>query len=266
MATTVPFSLTGASATGADLMRRIQAFDPAEAARRATDAAVATLFEQFGDDFRRLRGEQVGAGRLNTGFAALDEADLTRMFADRIGNVIAQNALAASRLDLENIGNLGSLFGQQLNFLTANRELDIARENARRQERAANRSSWLSTLGALGGAAILAFSDERLKTRIETVGRALDEIRQLRGVEWDWNEEGRQKTGRAGRERGVLAQDVERVRPDLVYETPDGTKMVNYGTRDTGLVGTLVEATKEIDRRIAAIEAELSRFKQRRAA
>lgn len=264
-------ALPGTSGIGSPVLRgellsRIRGFDPFAAAQRANEATLAGFFEQFGEEFRNLRGSQVGSGRLMTGFGAADEERLTRDFMDRAGRALAANSLLAAQLDLTNIGNLGSMYGQELNRETAALELQIARENARRQERAANRSSWLSTLGALGGAAILAFSDERLKTRIETVGRALDEIKQLRGVEWDWNEEGRQKTGRAGRERGVLAQDVERVRPDLVYEAPDGTKMVNYGTRDTGLVGTLVEATKEIDRRIAAIEAELSRSKQRRAA
>lgn len=236
-----------------ELLGQIRGYDPYAAAQRATNATVGSLFEQYGNDFRDLRGSQVGTGRLNTGFGGADEDRMTRMFADRVGNVVAQNSLQAAGLDLQNIGNLGTMYGQQLMNDTAQRELQIAQQNARRQERA----SWASTLGSVGGmigSALILASDERLKESIEKVGGALAEVKKMKGVEWDWNEQGQAKTGRSGRERGVLAQDVEAVRPDLVHEMDDGTKAVNY----TGVVGTVLEATKELDDRLGRIEAALN--------
>ncbi|MFZ2196860.1 MAG: tail fiber domain-containing protein [Thermodesulfovibrionales bacterium] len=63
------------------------------------------------------------------------------------------------------------------------------------------------------------FSDERLKTDIRR-----HEYEVLPGVpfaSWRW------KAG--GHGYGVIAQDLQKVRPDLVVEGPDGFLMVNYG-------------------------------------
>lgn len=143
-----------ASRTGDELLGRIRGFDPYAAMQRATDAAVGSLFEQYGEQFRDLRGGQVGTGRLNTGFGGMDEARLTNLFADRVGNVVAQNALQAAGLDLTNIGNLGSMYGQQLDLATSERELEIAREIALRQERMNRRRGIGSVFGSLLGAGI----------------------------------------------------------------------------------------------------------------
>jgi hypothetical protein len=50
---------------------------------------------------------------------------------------------------------------------------------------------------------------------------------------------------------GVIAQDVEKVLPELVSERDDiGTKSVNYN----GLVGVLIEAVKELSARVSELE------------
>ncbi len=57
---------------------------------------------------------------------------------------------------------------------------------------------------------------------------------------------------------GVIAQEVERDFPDLVETTPDGLKKVNY----EGLVAPLIEAVKELDDRLRALEARIETAQQ----
>lgn len=86
-------------------------------------------------------------------------------------------------------------------------------------------------------------SDERS----ETAAR----LQAVRGVSWSWREGN--PIGKSGTDAGVIAQEVETVFPELVTTDERGIKRVNY----TGLVGVLIEAVKELDERVAALEAEL---------
>ena len=73
-------------------------------------------------------------------------------------------------------------------------------------------------------------SDRRLKTDIETIGDALNLVRDLRGVRYVMG-------GQPG--IGVIAQEVEPILPEIVSEA-DGLKRVAYGN----LAGLLIEAIK----------------------
>jgi hypothetical protein len=84
--------------------------------------------------------------------------------------------------------------------------------------------------------------------------RATDGVGNLRGVTWEWQEDAppdaKHQPG-----IGVIAQDVEAVFPELVQTGADGIKRVNY----VGLIGPLIEAIKELDARLRALEAEVER-------
>jgi hypothetical protein len=82
----------------------------------------------------------------------------------------------------------------------------------------AGKNSLMGGLSGLGGAAIMA-SDERLKTDI--VRTSLDVIPGVPLATWSW------KAGGA-KAMGVIAQDLEKVRPDLVIKDADGVRFVNY--------------------------------------
>ena len=76
-------------------------------------------------------------------------------------------------------------------------------------------------------------------------------FRDLRGVTWEWLEDApAEALDQPG--FGVIAQEVERVFPELVETTPEGIKRVHY----YGLIAPLIEAVKELDARLAALEAE----------
>jgi hypothetical protein len=87
---------------------------------------------------------------------------------------------------------------------------------------------------------------------IEGDGSVVSQVRRLRGVRWDWSEDN--PLGLSGPDMGVLAQEVEAVYPELIMTGSDGIKRVNYH----GLVAPLIEAVKELDARVARLEAQLA--------
>ena len=88
---------------------------------------------------------------------------------------------------------------------------------------------------------IIAFasSDEKLKDNILPISNAVEKVKQLSGVEFDWNEN---QTTYSGHDVGVIAQEIEEVFPSLVIESSEGYKQVKYEK----LVGVLIEAIKEL--------------------
>nr|DAP25012.1 MAG TPA: Neck appendage like protein [Bacteriophage sp.] len=88
---------------------------------------------------------------------------------------------------------------------------------------------------------ITAFSDIRLKTNIEKIENALDKVCQLSGYTYDMNDK---------RRTGVIAQEVEKVLPEVVQDREDGYKTVAYGN----MIGLLIEAIKELKEEIKVIK------------
>lgn len=143
-----------ANQTRQQLEQRLRAFDPERSVGQFAQGAWEALRPQLNEAIGDLRGSQVGMGRLNTGFATGDEDRLmTRAMSD-LSSQIAQQSVAAQGLALQGIGAWGSMYGQDLNLLTTERELEVARELARRQEREARRASIWGAVGTLGGAVL----------------------------------------------------------------------------------------------------------------
>ena len=88
---------------------------------------------------------------------------------------------------------------------------------------------------------ITAFSDIRLKTNIERIENALDKVCQLSGYTYNMNNK---------RSTGVIAQEVEKVLPEVVQDREDGYKTVAYGN----MIGLLIEAIKELKEEIKVIK------------
>ena len=97
---------------------------------------------------------------------------------------------------------------------------------------------------------VTANSDARLKTNIKTIENALNKVLSLRGVEYDRVDSGDHQIG-------LIAQEVEKIIPQVVYPkqpAPDyETKSVSY----QNIVGLLIEAIKEQDKRIIELERKL---------
>lgn len=85
-------------------------------------------------------------------------------------------------------------------------------------------------------------SDLRLKNNIRPIDHALDGVLNLRGVYFNWKDPRSDKDTQVG----VIAQEVEKVFPQVVYNHPNGFKSVDYAH----LVAVLIEAVKEQQKQI----------------
>ena len=94
-------------------------------------------------------------------------------------------------------------------------------------------------------------SDIRLKENIEVIPDALDKVKQLRGVTFNYKKGGNKSTG-------LIAQDLEKVLPDAVYVTSDvdDGEDKHLAVRYGNTVGLLVEAIKELEARVKELEGK----------
>lgn len=86
-------------------------------------------------------------------------------------------------------------------------------------------------------------SDERLKSNVKKIENALEKVEKISGVSFDWNE----KSGKTGSDYGVLAQEIEKILPELVVTRNTGYKAVRYEK----LVSLLIEAVKELNKKLS---------------
>ena len=104
-----------------------------------------------------------------------------------------------------------------------------------------------------GDVVAYASSDERLKDNIELISNPIEKVQSLKGVTWDWNSNAdilQQTLPNVG----VIAQDVEKVLPQLVIDRDNGFKGVDYAK----LTGLLIEAVKDQQKQIDELKSKLS--------
>jgi len=105
--------------------------------------------------------------------------------------------------------------------------------------------------GALNvGSDVVAFasSDERLKNNIKPITNPLAKINSISGNSFVWNEE--KQNIYSGKDYGVIAQEIERVLPELVQTREDGYKSVKYEK----LVSLLIEGIKELSHEVEQLK------------
>ena len=106
-------------------------------------------------------------------------------------------------------------------------------------------------------------SDARFKQHVRPLTSALAGVLALRGVRYDWNPLGVAHGGTAGQEQvGLLAQEVEKIYPELVSTGADGYKGVNYAQ----LAPVLIEAIKELKAENDALKARATTTETQAAA
>jgi hypothetical protein len=102
---------------------------------------------------------------------------------------------------------------------------------------------------------IVAFSssDERLKDNITPIENALDKVKSLTGVEFDWKPEHKGAHGHEGHDTGIIAQQVLGVMPSAVRTNDTGYLAVRYEK----LIGLLIEGMKEQQTQIDELKTKL---------
>ena len=103
----------------------------------------------------------------------------------------------------------------------------------------------LAVLGNITAYATL--SDISLKENIEVIPNAVDKVKTLDGITFNYIKDGPDK-----RMTGVIAQQVQEVLPEAVYETEmiGDNENKNLAVRYGNMVGLLIEAIKEQQQQI----------------
>ena len=97
-------------------------------------------------------------------------------------------------------------------------------------------------------------SDKSLKDNIVTISDALQTVEKLRGVEFDWNYGAKE----GQHDIGVVAQEVEKVIPEIVYSKKlldeKEIKTVDYEK----LTAVLIEAVKELSQEVTELKKQIN--------
>lgn len=95
-------------------------------------------------------------------------------------------------------------------------------------------------------------SDIRLKENIKVIPNALEKVQKLRGVTFNYKEDNSRSTG-------LIAQELQEVLPEVVYETENiDTQEKHYAVRYGNITGLLVEAMKEQSDQINAQQKQIN--------
>ena len=102
--------------------------------------------------------------------------------------------------------------------------------------------------GTLSATNFDSLSDFNKKTDIETINNAIESVIMLRGVTFNWKENGLKSMG-------LIAQELEEIIPEVVMTNDRGEKSVTYGS----LIGLLVESIKDLKKELEEIKSILNR-------
>lgn len=114
----------------------------------------------------------------------------------------------------------------------------------------------LQVNGSVKAKAFVQFSDLRLKTNIEDIQDALNIVTQMQGKRFEWKSSELKEHQGSKKVIGLIAQEVERVLPEVVQKDPDtGYLSVSY----TEILPLLIEAFKQF---IASYESDKAEVKE----
>jgi hypothetical protein len=109
--------------------------------------------------------------------------------------------------------------------------------------------------GASISAGAFTWSDVRYKKNIVTIDSSLSKVCNMRGVYYDWkSDKFKDKNFPGGKQIGVIAQEVEKIYPELVTTDKDGYKTVSYEK----ITPILIEAIKEQQKLIEAQQLKIN--------
>jgi len=101
-------------------------------------------------------------------------------------------------------------------------------------------------------------SDQRYKKDIHPLESSLDKVLHLQGVSYAWKKDAVMGAGfKDGRQIGLIAQEVEKVLPELVHTDKKGYKTLSYDKLAPVLIEALKEQQKEIKEKEIHYETSL---------
>jgi len=113
----------------------------------------------------------------------------------------------------------------------------------------------LVVVGKVKSTGINETSDGRLKKNVAPISNGLEKILSMSGVTYDWRrDEFPDRNFLAGKQYGLIAQELEKVIPELVDTDEEGWKSIEY----SHIVPVLIEAIKEQQAIIAGQQQEIT--------
>jgi Chaperone of endosialidase len=110
--------------------------------------------------------------------------------------------------------------------------------------------------------AIVPLSDFRLKKNLEKINNATSLIKQMNPMKYDFRYEELKEMGLPKeRQFGLIAQELEKVVPELVFQHSEGKNQEHYkGINYTGLIPILIQGMKDQQAEIEALKQKLANY------
>lgn len=135
---------------GSEYWKQLLSYDPQKAMEEYTRGASKQAGTELSRQLDILRGQSVGAGRLDTGYFDTQQGELVRSIWENLNQNISQQALGAASLKGSQLGQMGQyatgLRQDYLDLLTGELDRRAGIENSKRAASAAN------TQAIIGGA------------------------------------------------------------------------------------------------------------------
>jgi len=225
-----------------------------------TAASFSGNFDSTGGD-GQINIDNINAGIVTAGFFYGDGSNITNIltgvglatetaYVGSGATTLEFRGAAVSKVELFGPSGIGTI------TIEGGRNIDdVGNANQVLYKDASNNATTSANLTFNGtnlvcGGTVTANSDESLKENVKSIEGSLEKVTQLRGVEFDYKETGDHSIG-------LIAQEVEKVLPDLVYESDDGIKSVAY----QNIVAVLIEAVKEQQEQINSLRSEIRLLK-----
>ncbi len=232
----------------------------------------ATLPAANGSALTALNATNLGSGtvpdaRFPATLPALNGSALTDLNASNLGSGTVANArLDAQLQDVAGLAvtNGGFIVGDGSNFVletgaTARASLSLDTGNDVQFDSFGVGTAASGTTGEIRATNdVTAFysSDKSLKENIKNIENPLEKISQINGVTFDWTEDyikqhgGEDKYFVRKNDVGVIAQEIEKVLPQVVATRENGIKAVKYDR----IVALLIESIKELKKEIEELK------------
>ena len=159
----------------------------------------------------------------------------------RSGTQTFQNAAGSKTMAIFNAANSVDLnYNNNTKFQTTNTGISVTGEGVFTGNISGSSVSSSGDILADGDVVAFNSSDMRLKNNLQVIEGALDKIDGINGYEFDWNDKSPSWARERGHDVGVVAQEVQKIHPEIVEERKNGYLGVDYKR----LVPLLIQSIK----------------------
>ena len=172
----------------------------------------------------------------------------------RGGTQTFQNAAGSKTMMVLNAANSVDLsFNDNTKFQTTNTGVSVTGNVVASGNISGSSVSSSGDILADGDVVAFNSSDMRLKNNLQVIQGALDKIDGINGYEFDWNDKSPGWARQRGHDVGVVAQEIEKIHPEIVEERKNGYLGVDYKR----LVPLLIQSVKELKAEVEELKKKV---------